>query len=95
MAVLGLWLVLKSVGIIKTPFWLEYGVPIGTFALGLITFYQSLIDKVLRLSVNDARMDSRLEHLEHDVDIMKTDVGTLKTDVRLLKTDVEILKAHV
>ena len=46
-----IWLILKSFGIIQTPFWLEYGVPIGGFAIAVLTLYQNLLDKIGKLVV--------------------------------------------
>ena len=78
-SVLMLWFILKVFGVINTPIWLEYWVPLGSFVLGFLMFYQSFMDKILsliasisKLAVNDARMESRLDHIEKDVEILKT-----------------------
>lgn len=83
MAILTLWLILKSAGIIKTPFWLEYGVPIGTLILGFLTFYQSLNDKILTLSVSDARLEERLARLDDKFVHIDRDVESLKRALRV------------
>ena len=82
MAVVLIWLVLKMTGVIQTPIWLEYGVPIGSFVVGFMMLFQSLNDKMTSLSINDARIETRLEHMDQDVEILKTDVGGLKSRTR-------------
>jgi len=72
MSILTIWLILKVTGVINTPFWLEYGVLIGTFILGFFTFYQSMIDKIIVLSTNDARIEAHLIHLDKNVEFLKT-----------------------
>ncbi len=81
MAVILIWLVLKMTGIIQTPLWLEYGVPIGSFVIGFIMLFQSLNDRITTLSVNDARIETRIEHIDKDVESLKTDVGKLKSRI--------------
>ncbi len=78
MFVLTVWLILKVAGVIKTPVWLEYGIPIGSFILGLVTFFQSINNKFERvfssisdLRTNDARMEGRLMHLDRDLERLK------------------------
>ena len=89
MAVILIWLVLKMTGVIQTPIWLEYGVPIGSFVVGFIMFFQSINDRFVSmlmqigtLSSNDARMEEHLKHIDQDVEILKTDVGGLKSRTR-------------
>lgn len=73
-----IWLILKVTGVINTPAWLEYGVPIGGAIITFLTFYQGLMDRIIILSINGARSDERLMHMERDVGILKKDVETLK-----------------
>jgi hypothetical protein len=87
-----IWLILKSFGIIQTPFWLEYGVPIGGFAIAVLTLYQNLLEKIGKLAINLSVLNTKFSHLEKDVGVLKEDMGLLKTDVSTLKIDVEILK---
>ena len=81
MAVVLIWLVLKMTGVIQTPVWLEYGVPIGSFVIGFMMFFQSLTDKMTSLSIHDARIETSLEHVDKDVEILKTDVSNLKSKI--------------
>ena len=69
--VLTLWLMLKSLGIIQTPFWLEYGVPMLSLIITLLTFYQNILDKISKLSVSLAMLNTKSDHLEKDVEFLK------------------------
>lgn len=71
MAVLALWLILKVAGVINTPVWLEYGVPIGSAVLGLVTLFQSFNDKFISIFSQLSRMNARLDHHEKDLEILK------------------------
>ena len=78
MLILTIWLILKVVGLIKTPVWLEYGVPIGSFILGLVTLFQSINGKfddvfkeIGRLHANDARLETKLIHIDRDLERVK------------------------
>lgn len=82
MSVLTVWLILKVAGIINTPVWLEYGVPIGSFIVGFVTFFQSLSDKFTRLQMNDVRMDEKLTHLDRDIERIKDDVISMRSALK-------------
>ena len=78
MLILTIWLILKVIGVIKTPVWLEYGIPIGSFIIGMVTFFQSINDKfnmlifsVGDLRANDARVESKLIHMDRDLERLK------------------------
>ncbi len=71
MLVLTIWLVLKVIGIIKTPVWLEYGVPIGSAILAFSTFFQSINDKIAKLLASDARLEAILMHHDKDLERIK------------------------
>lgn len=71
MAVLMLWLILKVTGIINTPVWLEYGVPIGSAILGLVTLFQSFNDKFISIFSQLAQMNARLDHHDKDLELLK------------------------
>lgn len=70
--IMSIWLFLKVVGIINTPVWLEYRIPIGMFIFGFFTFYQSLIDKIFILSLNDAKLEEHILHIDKDIEFLKT-----------------------
>ena len=94
-AVLTLWLILKITGVINTPVWLEYGVPIGSVILGIFGLYHNLVETINKVVIGLAHIEKDFEVLKTDVGTLKTDVGTLKTDVGTLKTDVGTLKTDV
>ena len=73
-----LWVVLKSLGVINTPFWLEYGFPVATFIFGVLAFYRDLLQSLNKLEIDGSTTKIRLEHLEQDV-------GQLKKDRRFVK----------
>lgn len=86
--VLTIWLILKVTGIINTPVWLEYGVPLGAFIVSFLTFHQGFMDKIFllttsiarlesndaKLEVNFARLEEHLIHLDKDIEIIKTNL---------------------
>jgi hypothetical protein len=71
MGIVLLWLVLKSAGIIKTPFWLESGLPVGTFVLGVIVFFQTNMEKLSQIQSDIARMQVQLMHHDKDLERIK------------------------
>ena len=78
MLVLTVWLILKVAGYIKTPVWLEYGVPLGSLIIGFLTFFQSIVDKFSKLTdkvsdlqVSHARMEGVLVHHDRDLERIK------------------------
>ena len=94
--VIFIWLILKSTGIIQTPFWLEYGVPIGSFGIAVLTLYQNLLDKIGKLGINLSVLNTNFNHLDKEFKDfrieVRDDISELKDNVGILKTDVEILK---
>ena len=70
-AVLTLWLVLKIAGVIKTPVWVEYGIPVGSLILGVFGLYHDLVQTINKVVIG-------LAHVERDVEMLKSGVNTLK-----------------
>jgi hypothetical protein len=97
--VITIWLILKSVGIIQTPFWLEYGVPVGGFVVATLTLYQNLLDKISRLSIGFATLNTKFSHLDNEVKEFKSDIkrdfSELRNDIGVLKSDFNGLKIDV
>ena len=81
MGIVVIWIILKSVGIIQTPFWLEYGVPVGSFIAASLTIYKDLIDK--------------LHNLDKDVHSVKNDVSNLKIDIKEVKEKVKNIEIKI
>lgn len=88
--VLGLWLILKSVGIIKTPFWLEYGVPIASVFLGVIGIYHNILEQIKILAIGLATLNTKFEHLDKKVDHLDIDVEHLKSDMTAVKKHLSV-----
>ncbi len=65
------WLILKVTGVINTPVWLEYGVPLGGFITAFLTFYRDIFKEIRAVG--------------SDITTLRIDVGSLKTDVSTLK----------
>ena len=79
--VLIIWLILKVAGLINSPVWLEYGIPMGSFILALVMFFQSIAEKMGDLRLGDARLegkfsrlDSKLSHIDKDFERVKADL---------------------
>lgn len=69
--VLAIWLVLKVTGIINTPVWLEYGVPIASVILGILGVYRDILNQLNRVSMGLARLSAKLDHIDRDVEYLK------------------------
>lgn len=76
--VLAVWVILKSIGVIQTPVWLEYGVPILSSVISILTLYLNIIKKINKLDINFAVLSTKFCHLEKEVGILRTDVDLLK-----------------
>ena len=83
--VLTIWLILKSIGVINTPFWLEYGVPIVTIVITSLTFYKNILDSIGKLAINLATLNTKFSHLDSKVDNMNTKLNKVYIDVEFLK----------
>jgi len=70
-AVIALWLILKLAGVINTPVWLEYGVPLASVLLGIFGMYQNILEQLKSLTVGFATLNAKLEHVDKDVDTLK------------------------
>ena len=95
MAVLTLWLVLKVAGIINTPVWLEYGVPVASVILAFLAYYHQIVGSITKISIHLAQLNVRFAHVETDVSVLKSDVSSLKTNVVSLTSDVHALKDRI
>lgn len=74
-----IWLILKLIGIINTPAFLEYGVPILSAMYALFALYRDLLDRINRISNGLTKVFIAVEHLE-------TKVGYVENELNLLKT---------
>lgn len=69
-----LWLILKLSGIIHTPVWLEFGVPIAGIIIGIFSMYKTIIDGIhniaLKVEVFEHKFhahDQRLQGIEQEL----------------------------
>ncbi len=90
-AVLTTWLILKMIGIIQTPFWLQYGIPIASVIVGVCALYQNMFSSIRDLAVGQAILTTKVTHLEKKVDHLDEDVEELKTDMVKMKGTLEYL----
>ncbi len=87
-AVLTFWLILKITGVIKTPLWLEYGVPLGGLILGIFGLYQNILESIGKLTVQMTALTMKVDHLDKDAEILKKDIGLLKDNVSILRKEL-------
>ena len=85
MGIVVLWLILKSFGIIKTPFWLEYGLPGAGVVLGIFALYYNLIQDIHKISTGLLVLTTRFDHLENTVHQVGGKVDRLEDDMRIGK----------
>ncbi|MBI4139366.1 hypothetical protein HY483_00200 [Candidatus Woesearchaeota archaeon] len=88
MGVLTLWLILKIIGVIKTPLWLEYGVPLGSLILGGVMFYHTLTDSIRSLAISVATLATRVDHVEQYFKDLKEDMKLVKDELTGIRKDV-------
>ncbi len=88
MSIVLLWIVLKSVGIIHTPFWLQYGLPASSFVIGVFALYYNLVKSITDMAIKTG-------NVEKDVEILKDTNKKIEKDIHLLKFDVNILKTKI
>lgn len=86
-----IWLLLKIVGIIQTPIWLEYGVPIGSAVFAMLSFHKDLLENIIGVKVDLATVTVKVEHLDKDIECIKKDLGLVKSDIEIVKTKVNDL----
>ena len=82
---LALWVFLKSVGIIKTPFWLEFSLPAAGVVIGIFSLYHNIMENIVKLTAGFATLSTKFDHLEQQV-------GHLKEGVKHLDVDMEFVK---
>lgn len=76
--VVAIWLVLKVIGVIQTPIWLEYGIPMGGLLLGAWGIYHNLMENINKLAVGFATLNVKFDNLSSKVDHIDKDVEWLK-----------------
>lgn len=87
LAGIALWLILKVLGVINTPIWLEYSPLFG--AVYLAGWAMSRLD-ILKEDVSILKTDVKI--LKEDVGILKNDVGALKNETKTVQFDIKNIK---
>lgn len=95
MLVLTAWLILKVTGVIQTPLWLEYGVPVASLIIGVFAFYHNLIENINKLAVTIAMLSTKFDYLNIDIKELNLKVDHLGKKVDHLDNDVEFLKKRI
>ncbi|GEM_PF-1415292 len=90
MGVVVLWLILKLTGVIQTPVWLEFGVPIFSLVFGIFTLYRNLLNGIKDISVGLATVAVKVDHIEKDVSSLKHDMITVKQDMGIVKKKLHL-----
>ncbi|MDO8643156.1 MAG: hypothetical protein Q7R76_06285 [Candidatus Woesearchaeota archaeon] len=76
-----IWLILKGLGIINTPWWLAH-LPYLVGAGSLISFIVMLVEKGIDIGKMIGRFDMRLHAVENGLHEVKSDVKELRNDYR-------------
>ena len=71
MGTLTLWLILKVTGVINTPVWLEFGVPVASLVLGLLALYRDVMKNIVGLSVGLTTLTTKFEYFAGDMGSLK------------------------
>lgn len=79
--VLSVWLILKVAGVIQTPVWAEYGIPVASLIIGLFACFQGVVESFMKIQVALAVLSTRVSHVETDIDDVKGDVRGVKRDI--------------
>jgi hypothetical protein len=74
LAGIAIWVILKVLGIINTPIWLEYSPLYG--AVYLAGWYMNKLERAI-VDIKD---------MKTDISNMKTDISNIKTEINSMKT---------
>ena len=64
---LTLWVLLKVTGVINTPVWLEFGVPVISLVIALFALYHDLLISISNIAVSVAKIGVKMEVIEKEV----------------------------
>lgn len=78
MLILTIWTLLKSTGYINTPVWLEYGIPVGSFVMGLLGLYHRINKELNDMKIEMAKINIRLDHHDKDLESIDRDLHFIK-----------------
>lgn len=95
MLVLTIWTILKSVGVIKTLLWIQYGIPLGSLIISVFALYYNLINNLTNLNIGFATLSVKFGHLKKDVHMVQSEMNFVKKDVALIKSELILVKKDV
>ncbi|MEK6937059.1 MAG: hypothetical protein AABW58_03230, partial [Nanoarchaeota archaeon] len=55
--VIFIWVTLKILGIIQTPLWLEFGIPIYGLLFTTLAFYKNILDSIKEIAIGLATLN--------------------------------------
>ena len=95
MSVVMLLVILKSIGVIQTPAWLQYGLPVGGFAVGIFALYYNLLNNIMNLTVKTGGIEKDTEILKVDVKEVKSKVNSMELNIshidkRLIRVEAKV-----
>lgn len=93
MLVLFIWLVLKVTGTVQSPLWFDYGIPVGSFMLGILAFFRGFMQQFakveVRISVLEtrvdmgfSRVDSQFRHIDNRFSQVDSQISRIDGDVK-------------
>ena len=72
---------MKVAGIINTPVWLEYGVPIASLITGIFALYHDVMDSINKIAVEVAKTYSKIDNLGEKINSLDCDVNLIKKKI--------------
>ena len=85
-SVLAVWLILKVTGVIKTPIWLEYGVPVSGLMIGTFGIYHHILERINNLAVGLATLTVKVDHIDKDAESLKLSLNRIDERVEFIES---------
>ncbi len=95
MATVALWLILKLAGIIKTPIWLEYGVPIGGFFFSVLGMYKEILGDIHKVAISVTKLSGRVDTMARGLIKVENKVEHLESNMFHIKNDMVLVKKKI
>jgi len=83
LATIMIWLILKIIGIIQTPVWLEYGVPVTSLVIAVFSLFHELIKDLTSIKIDVAELKINVTHLDKDMGVVKRDMTIVKNELQI------------
>ena len=91
LTVLMIWVILKSAGIINTPLWLEYGVPITSLTIAVLSLFHELMKDINSIKIDVVLLKNQFINLNANVEYLDKDIDVMKKDMTLIKNKLQIV----